>query len=261
MTNQTVAKNMLLHNFENKYVIKGKLKTLTSLHIGNGKHTYSPQDADNMVIRNASTNQPFIPGSSIKGVLRAYLEMLLPSLEVYGQTCIVTDKPCLDQKKDKEIIKQIKKQYKDNPEAMANAFYNKLCPICRLFGSQVMSSKIQIKDAQLINKAIIETRDGVGINRDTGTAANRVKYDFECVSMGAEFSFLMTVDNLEPEYETLLKIMINTLTSGELTLGGKKSIGLGEVELIDIEAYKIQKEQLMDYALKGESDEMRWEYV
>ena len=252
---------MLLHKFENKFIIEGKLKALTALHIGSGKQTYSPQDVDNMVIRNANTNEPFIPGSSLKGVLRSYLEMMLPNIEGYEKCCIVTENPCLDQKTNKDYLKKVKNDYKSDAKGLAEELYKGLCPICKLFGSQVMASKLQIKDAMMSNKVPVEKRDGVGINRDTGTAADRVKYTFECVSEGAEFEFLMTVDNLEPKYEKMLRILLHLLESGELTVGGKKSIGLGTLQLIDTKTYKVEKRQLMEYALTGKTEEMRWDYV
>lgn len=254
-------KNFLLHKFENKIVVEGTLKSLTALHIGSGKHTYSLQDADNTVIRSGRDHTPFIPGSSIKGVLRSYLEMLLASTDVYGKCCIVTENACLEPKAHKTYLREVKAKYKNEPEKLAEELYDKLCPICRLFGSQVVSSKIQIKDAMLTNKVPVETRDGIAMDRDTGTAAHGKKYNFECVSAGAEFSFLMTIDNVEPEYEKLVKMLIHALEDGELTLGGRKSIGLGEVQLINTKVYKVEKEQLMDYALKGLTEEMRWENV
>lgn len=249
----------LLDHFENKIIIKGKIHTLSGLHIGSGQNNYLSQGPDNMIIRQANDNKPFIPGSSIKGVLRSYLEILLAEIAQYGKCCIVTDKPCLDLNKDKELLTQYKKDYKNQVKELAEVLYKELCPICRLFGSQVMASKIQIKDATLIGDTPIEIRDGVAINRDTGTTVDGKKYAFECVSAGAKFEFLMTIDNLEPQYEPLIKLLINALERGEIILGGRKSIGLGEVELIDTEIYKVDKANLLEYALHGESEEMRWQ--
>jgi CRISPR/Cas system CSM-associated protein Csm3 (group 7 of RAMP superfamily) len=39
------------------------------------------------------------------------------------------------------------------------------------------------------------TRDGVGIDRDTETAAEGLKYDFEAVPSGTEFEFEMVIEN------------------------------------------------------------------
>lgn len=251
---------MLLDHFENKIVVEGTLLTLTALHIGSGKNNFSPLDADNTVIRNALTNEPYIPGSSIKGVLRAYMETLLANFEDY-HTCIVTENPCLGKPEDKKDLRKLKEQYKGDAEQLAIHLYKELCPSCRLFGSQVMASKLQIKDAMLLEKVPVEVRDGVAIDRDTGTAVNGKKYNFECVTAGAKFKFLMTVDNAEEDLQELVKMIIRVLKSGELTLGGRKSIGLGEVKLVDEKIYFVDKKQLRTYAVKGLQDEMRWENV
>ena len=47
-----------------------------------------------------------------------------------------------------------------------------------------------------------------------GTAADRRKYTFEQLAAGTRFEFSMTVDNLEPEYEEVLKLIIKVLESG-----------------------------------------------
>ena len=71
----------------------------------------------------------------------------------------------------------------------------------------------------------------------------------------------MAVDNLDDELIDLFKLIINILTSGELQVGGKTTYGLGRVQLIDYEIYKITNQNLKQYLLEGLSDEMRWSYV
>lgn len=251
---------MLLDHFENKIVVEGTLKALTALHIGSGRNSFSPLEADNSVIRNPITQKPYIPGSSIKGVLRSYMETLLANIEDYG-TCIVTENPCWGKAEDKNKLKELKETYKNDAEQLARELYKELCPTCRLFGSQVMAAKLQIKDAMLIESVPVEVRDGIAIDRDTGTVAESKKYSFECVSAGATFKFLMTIDNAENDLQELVKILIRALKSGELTLGGKKSIGLGAVQLIDEKIYMIKKEDLRNYAVNGLQEEMRWTNV
>ena len=110
-------------------------------------------------------------------------------------------------------------------------------------------------------KAYIQRRDGVAIDRETGTAADNKKYDYEQVSPGTEFNFYMSVDNLDDELVDLFKLIIDALTSGELQVGGKTTYGLGKIQLIDYKIYKIGSENLKQYLQAGLSDEMRWNYV
>lgn len=56
-----------------KIVITGKIKLLTGLHIGTSGDFSAIGAVDNIVIRDAVTNRPIIPGSSLKGKLRYLL--------------------------------------------------------------------------------------------------------------------------------------------------------------------------------------------
>ena len=56
-----------------KIVIKGKLETVTGLHIGTGGAYSAIGAADLPVIRDVLDHQPMIPGSSLKGKLRTLL--------------------------------------------------------------------------------------------------------------------------------------------------------------------------------------------
>ena len=47
--------------------ITGKIELLTGLHIGSGNTEMHIGGTDNPVIKNPETQQPYIPGSSIKG--------------------------------------------------------------------------------------------------------------------------------------------------------------------------------------------------
>ena len=54
--------------------ISGKIVVKTGLHIGAGNEKVEIGGMDNPIIRNPLTNEPYIPGSSVKGSIRtAYL--------------------------------------------------------------------------------------------------------------------------------------------------------------------------------------------
>lgn len=60
-----------------KFRIESILHVETGLHIGGGGETLDIGGLDKPVIRDPITNYPYLPGSSIKGKLRAILERLL----------------------------------------------------------------------------------------------------------------------------------------------------------------------------------------
>ncbi|MEO0808066.1 MAG: type III-A CRISPR-associated RAMP protein Csm3 [Cyanobacteria bacterium J06643_4] len=60
-----------------KVIIQSTLTVETGLHIGGGGETLNIGGIDKPVIRDPLTQQPYLPGSSLKGKLRATLERLL----------------------------------------------------------------------------------------------------------------------------------------------------------------------------------------
>jgi len=57
-----------------KVTIAGTIKAETGLHIGGAETGLEIGGVDNVVIRDPLTNQPYIPGSSLKGAMRSLLE-------------------------------------------------------------------------------------------------------------------------------------------------------------------------------------------
>lgn len=66
-----------------RYLIKYTVKVITGMHIGGSKENYGIGGVDSPVIKNPLTNEPIIPGSSIKGKIRMLLETVEESLNKY----------------------------------------------------------------------------------------------------------------------------------------------------------------------------------
>jgi CRISPR-associated protein Csm3 len=64
----------MTNQFMGKYILKGSLECLTGLHIGGSTTGLEIGGLDNPVIKDPITDQPYIPGSSLKGKLRSLLE-------------------------------------------------------------------------------------------------------------------------------------------------------------------------------------------
>lgn len=70
-----------------KIIIKGTLTLLSGLHIGDSKENVEIGGVDSPVIRRKDNNQPYIPGSSLKGKLRSLLEVAMgEGLNSRGET-------------------------------------------------------------------------------------------------------------------------------------------------------------------------------
>lgn len=59
--------------FVGNIILKGKIECVTGLHIGGSKEKFEIGGVDSPVIRDPATHYPYIPGSSLKGKLRALL--------------------------------------------------------------------------------------------------------------------------------------------------------------------------------------------
>ncbi|MHB2149036.1 type III-A CRISPR-associated RAMP protein Csm3 [Calditrichota bacterium LG25] len=59
-----------------KIFIRGEIQARTGLHIGGSSLGMSIGGADSVVIRDPISNEPYIPGSSLKGKMRSLLEKL-----------------------------------------------------------------------------------------------------------------------------------------------------------------------------------------
>lgn len=109
---------------------------------------------------------------------------------------------------------------------------SKVCPVCQLFGSTVFASKIRITDLSLINNNYkYSIRDGVAIDRDTETAKDQAKFDFETVSKDTRFKFELIGENLTQKDLQLLAVGIQELENGNFWLGANSSRGLGRCKL------------------------------
>jgi len=68
---------MVDFSLQGRYIINAKLVCETGLHIGGATTGFEIGGIDNPVVKDALTEEPYIPGSSLKGKLRALLEWSL----------------------------------------------------------------------------------------------------------------------------------------------------------------------------------------
>ena len=66
--------------------ITGKIQVISGLHIGAGKDVIEIGGTDMPVIKDALTGLPYVPGSSLKGRMRALLEWQKELVET-GEVC------------------------------------------------------------------------------------------------------------------------------------------------------------------------------
>lgn len=203
-----------MNTLKGKFIITGKIKVLTGLHIGTSGDFSAIGAVDNIVIRDTVTNKPIIPGSSLKGKMR-----YLISRAKYNSTLTMPN---------------IKKESDD---------------IKRLFGASepVVLSRLQFCDMLLREKdygrdvefdlPYTEIKYENTIDRGTGIANPRQQ---ERVPAGSEFDFrlIYNIENTENMEEEVKQDFENILLMFELLeddyLGGHGTRGYGRVKFEDL---------------------------
>lgn len=223
---------------DSRYELTWSLELESGLHVGSGDEgmTGDGLRTDAMVARREG--KPFIPGSSLKGALRSMVERIMQVVEP-GRCCMLFADPG-----DLAAVPQCARvgaRYKEwesdsnkYEEALRAADAEaELCPVCQLFGSTLMAARLKVGDATLNEDAayVAVRRDGVGIDRDTETAKEKIKYDFEVVEGKGKklgLTFTMQLENADDWDWALLHIIARGLNGG-MEFGGKKTRGMGKV--------------------------------
>jgi CRISPR-associated protein Csm3 len=217
------------HRLESRLRLTGSLITRTALRVGGSGGDLD--GADLPVIKDAA-GRPFIPGASLKGVLRSTVEALLRGVDDQDAGLWACD-PLAE--KDEPFAARSCGHHEHGKRSAADP--EKHCAACRLFGSHVVASHVRFCDALLQQSAQdratiripIEVRDGVSIDRDLRRVYGSRKYDFEVVSPGTAFAVEIFVENPQPWLMGLLAMGFDQLAEGFTALGGFTSRGLGRV--------------------------------
>ncbi len=191
-------------------VIKGKLVAVSPLHVGVGvSHGGIDNPTARVMIKGEMgwEEKFYIPGSSLKGALRARFEEFARAKGIH--ICNIFNSECIeDEKKEEEM-----------------------CPACRTFGNQKIASKVRVMNAFGINVRS-STQPGVALGRTTGAVVHG-PFEIEYVAPGSSFTFEMIIRDMSKE-DPRMKILDEIFTemkNGNFQLGGKKSTGFGKVKL------------------------------
>ena len=197
--------------------ITGKIVVKTGLHIGAGNNEVEIGGVDSPVIRNPRNNEPYIPGSSIKGKMRSLIEWKS------GILSKTDGKPCSCGKAD--------------------------CPVCRVFGSLNNSNtekgptRIIVRDAMLSEKSkkgkvLVEEKSENTLNRITAEAMPR---NIERVVPGVEFDFdisyrvIDTGDNGVADKKNFDSVVLEGLRMLQNDyLGGSGTRGYGQIGFAEL---------------------------
>ncbi|MBN1220828.1 MAG: type III-A CRISPR-associated RAMP protein Csm3 [Anaerolineae bacterium] len=214
--------------FLGKYILQGKIHCQTGLHIGGNTEGFEIGGMDNPVVVNPLNDQPYIPGSSLKGKLRHLLEWNLGKIE--------------------------KKNPDKENETYGPHFCGK-CEACRIFGpanneadvrEMAGPTRLSVRDSFLTSKSVTELPqwlgEGIFTEAKTENAIDRVTAvanprPIERVPAGAEFDFTVIFDVYREEDRALLKHLFTAMAMLEdSALGGGGSRGHGVIAFKELKA-------------------------
>lgn len=200
--------NMSAIKLTKKIVYSGTITLKTGLHIGGTNASLNIGGPDKFVVRNPINNIPYIPGSSLKGKMRALIEI------ANGETN--EGKPT------------------NNPNSKAGYLFG-------VSGDSEKSrpSRLIVRDAELdvsnpemfanTDLPYTESKTEVAIDRVTAKATPRT---FERVPAGAQFKLNMVLNIFEGDDESKLKSTLKQAIKllEDDYLGGHGSRGYGQVK-------------------------------
>lgn len=210
-------------------IIRGVIVCKTGLHIGTGKDTLEIGGLDASVVKHPITQEPYIPGSSLKGRMRSLLEKKTGRTFRDKRSGRLTGEPCNCGERG--------------------------CDVCTVFGahknpaSNVAPTRLIVRDAPLSDNSrneyvafvtdkgrnYLEIKSENLVNRSTGVAQN--PRFFERVPAGSMFNLELVLqvfqeddgDMLEQRVKECLDLVEKTY------IGGSGSRGYGKVEFQDLD--------------------------
>lgn len=177
----------------------------------------------------------YIPGSSLRGVVRSHAERLVRS--------VAPDSACDPTSIGRSSGGLLRlacspgdsRERNPKEELSGPKAYTCSCYACRLFGNTALASRVRVGDLYPPDgvKPLTSIRYGVAIDRVTNAVAQG-PFELEAVTDG-EFSGRITARNLTVGQFGLLAAALLDISDGLVPIGYGKSRGLGRVQLaIDV---------------------------
>lgn len=223
--------------------INASIEAVTGLHIGGSNTGLEIGGVDKAVLRNPFTDEPYIPGSSLRGKMRSQLE------KVNGL------------KQNKQIGQATIHSCDDKDEYPT-------CPVCTLFGvpaedkiKESMPARLVVRDTYLdagekveFKKKVAtlsEFKTEVAIDRVTSAAVPRT---MERVPAGAVFGPAEMVFGIygKEDYDRLKTVIEAMQLVEDDYLGGAGSRGSGKVKFTSIKVSARRRDNYSQAAYFGE---------
>ncbi|MGC8987954.1 RAMP superfamily CRISPR-associated protein, partial [Infirmifilum sp.] len=128
----------------------------------------------------------------------------------------------------------------ESPEWLLAQYLLYHCPIGKLFGNWVRAGSLLFTDTLIQSK--LHTRPGVGIDRASGTVKEDVLYFVETSTPGLKVQLILIgdIDARASTPSTLLARTLQAIKTIGLSLGARKSAGLGALSMLSAEFHTVE---------------------
>jgi CRISPR-associated protein Csm3 len=172
----------------------------------------------------------YIPGSSLKGVIRSYCEKVARTLGILCCNPLLNSDED-DDKPDCSCGRKVDIKKKRAEIPVPEIYKKHSCHLCKLFGSTGIASRIFIEDAYpKSNLKPYGKRTNTAINRATGAVQEHQLFSMRVMAEGTRFHSEIHVRNFELWQLGLLGLAIRDLHRERIRIGFAKSRGLGKVK-------------------------------
>ena len=250
-------------DFKNRYRITGILTTQSPLHIGTGEtredeaYKKLPESEQKLkkvpeiaeIARDCNGN-PYLPGSTLRGIIRHYLLQLLQPIN-----------PLIAKEEDYEDL--TKNKYPTQAEQIAY-IRDKACMLGQLFGTPFHETKIEFwvaylqnsvaEDPRLVEKGWDHSKQSyvvrsVAIDPETGAAAPNKLYSFDVAPPGQQYKIDVVGYNLDSEELGMLITGLCGFNSEimPLQMGAMAGRGFGRMEFKLQNVYCLEKGDLTNW--------------
>lgn len=221
--------------FENQWEISAKLNLVTPFRIGGGQNAgeYSLSQTPVLLSYDASTQRafPYVPGSSLKGVLRSSLERIIRTFN------------------EKEACMAVRgKNSSRETKVLCGS-----CIVCSIFGSMEAGPKIHVRDSQLTDDMnfgeMIEERPHCATVFKERSGFYEKQYDSrgrpktfmrseEIVAADTSFNVNIIIDNTTEKEVGLVLLALEEFNAKRCYIGGSVSRGNGFADIVDVKVVK-----------------------
>lgn len=223
-----------------KIKINTTIELMTGLHIGGSSDNVEIGGIDNPVIKIATKdNQPYIPGSSLKGKMRCLLEQIAGSAEVGNDREVNNLFGAPEKKKEGKIIQENRPSKLIVRDAML-----------------AEASAKRLRDCENLDMPYTEGKWENVIHRVNGTAEHPRQTERIPAGVSFDVEFVINVwndDNAE-DLVNLLKKGINALENDYL--GGSGSRGYGQIKFEGWKYYEASESS--EWKMKEVADLISW---